>query len=301
MKYIFIINPMAGQGKAEEDVRAALETLEEKELCELYITKHEGDAMMYITDYCKAHPEEEIRFIACGGDGTLNEVCNGAAGKENVSVTCYPSGSGNDFIKIYGGAEKFSDIGKLLKAPVRKIDLLRMKDRYADNVINFGFDTTVAITINEERAKTGKGNKNAYTKGVVRALMTAMKNRFTVIADGEVLNPDGKGLLCTIANGQYVGGSFRCAPKSEPDDGWIDVCLIRPISRIRFVQILDTYTNGKHLDDPKMQDIIIYRRAKSVEVKGPAGFACSLDGEIIYDRHFTVEIAPGILNFAVPE
>jgi diacylglycerol kinase (ATP) len=131
--------------------------------------------------------------------------------------------------------------------------------------------------------------------------MTAMKNRFTVIADGEVLNPDGKGLLCTIANGQYVGGSFRCAPKSEPDDGWIDVCLIRPISRIRFVQILDTYTNGKHLDDPKMQDIIIYRRAKSVEVKGPAGFACSLDGEIIYDRHFTVEIAPGILNFAVPE
>ncbi|MBQ9046753.1 MAG: diacylglycerol kinase family lipid kinase [Solobacterium sp.] len=301
MKYVFIINPKAGSGQAERAVRTAVENLAEKELCEFHITERQGEAVTFVKEYCRTHAGETIRFIACGGDGTVNEVCNGAAGMENVSVTCYPCGSGNDFVKAFGGAEKFLNIEALIKAPERKIDLLRVGDRYSMNVVNFGFDTTVARTINEERAKTGHGNKNAYTKGVVKALLTAMKNSFTVRADGEVLNPEGKALLCTLANGQYVGGSFCCAPRSVPDDGLIEVCIIRPISRIRFVRILDTYTKGKHLDDPKMQDIIIYRQAKTVEVTAPEGFAYSLDGEIIFDSHFKVEIAPGILNFAVPE
>ncbi len=301
MKYVFIINPKAGSGQAERAVRTAAENLAEKELCEFHITERQGEAVTFVKEYCRTHAGETIRFIACGGDGTVNEVCNGAAGEENVSVTCYPCGSGNDFVKAFGGAEKFLNIEALIKAPDRKIDLLKVGDRYSMNVVNFGFDTTVARTINEERAKTGHGNKNAYTKGVVKALLTAMKNSFTVRADGEVLNPEGKALLCTLANGQYVGGSFCCAPRSVPDDGLIEVCIIRPISRIRFVRILDTYTKGKHLDDPKMQDIVIYRQAKTVEVTAPEGFAYSLDGEIIFDSHFKVEIAPGILNFAVPE
>ena len=107
-------------------------------------------------------------------------------------------------------------------------------------------------------------------------------------------------LLCTVANGQYVGGSFKCAPRAAVDDGWIEVCLIKPISRLRFVKILDIYTNGRHLDEPKMQDIVVYRRAKKVEVDAPEGFAYSLDGEIIYENHFTVEIVPGAVQFAAP-
>ena len=67
------------------------------------------------------------------------------------------------------------------------------------------------------------------------------------------------------------------------------------------LQILGTYTEGRHLDDEKMKDIVIYRQAKKVEVIAPEGFAYSLDGEIIYDSHFTVEIAEKVLDLAVPE
>ena len=193
------------------------------------------------------------------------------------------------------------DVAKLISAPVRKLDLLKVGERYSNNVVNFGFDTTVAITIKKEREKTGHGSKDAYTKGVVTALIKSMNNRCTVTADGEVLNPDGRALLCTLANGQYVGGSFCCAPRSKSDDGLIDVCLIRPISRLRFVKILKPYTNGEHLDREDMKDIVIYRQAKKVEVTAAPGFAYSLDGEIIYSEHFTVEIAEKALDFAVPE
>lgn len=301
MKYYFIVNPRAGEGKSEQVIRDGITKLAQKDECEVYLTKAIGDATVFVKKCCEENPGEKMRFIACGGDGTINEVFNGAVGYDNVSVSCYPCGSGNDFVKVFGGAEKFCNIEKLVSAPEQKLDLLKVGDRYSNNVTNFGFDTTVAITINKEREKTGQGNKNAYTKGVVTALIKSMKNTCTVIADGETLNPSGKCLLCTLANGQYVGGSFKCAPKAKTDDGLIEVCLIKPISRLRFVKLLGPYTAGEHLDNDKFSDIIVYRQAKKIEVKAQPGFAYSLDGEIIYSDHFTVEIAPAALNFAVPE
>ncbi len=301
MQYVFILNPKAGAGDAKEKILSAIEALPEKESCSLYETKAVRDATEYVKTFLKDHPDEEVRFIACGGDGTINEVVNGAALCPRASVTCYPCGSGNDFVKAFGGQELFLNIPALIKAEAKPIDLLKVGEKYSNNIVNFGFDTTVAITVNEARDKKGSSSKSAYTKGIVKALLTSMKNKFTVKADGKVLNPDGKALLCTVANGQYVGGSFKCAPNAKYDDGIIDVCLIKPISRIRFVRILDIYTKGKHLEDPSMKDIVVYQQAKKVEVTAPEGFAYSLDGEIIYENEFTIEIVEGALNFAAPE
>ena len=301
MKYIFVVNPLAGAGGAEEKIRAAVDALPEKNDCQIYLTRAVGDATVFVKERIAAGNGEELRFIACGGDGTINEVFSGAVGAENVSVSCYPCGSGNDFVKVFGGAQAFEDIGALVRAEAQPLDALKVGDRYSFNVTNFGFDTTVAITINREREKTGHGNKNAYTKGVVTALIKSMNNKCTVTADGEVLNPDGKALLCTVANGQYVGGSFKCAPRAKTDDGLIEVCLIKPISRIRFVKILTPYTNGEHLDREDMKDIVTYRQAKRVDVEAPEGFAYSLDGEIIYENKFSIEIVPGALKFAAPK
>lgn len=299
MKYVFIMNPRAGAGTAGQTIRNGIEALPEKEDCQIYETKGVKDATAFVKQWCADHPEEEVRFIACGGDGTLNEVINGAVGCPKASVTCYPCGSGNDFVKV-NGLETFLDIPAIVHAEAKPIDLLKVGDNYSDNVVNFGFDTTVAITVNNDRAKTGHGSKNSYTKGIVKALITSMKNTCTVKADGEVLNPKGKALLCTVANGQYVGGSFKCAPQAELDDGWMEVCLVKPISRFRFVKLLGPYTNGQHLDDPQFKDIIVYKRAKVVEVDAPEGFAYSLDGEIIYENHFKIEIVPGAVRFAAP-
>ena len=301
MKYYFILNPRAGKGDFGNKLRTFIDNSSEKENCEIYVTKAPLDATTFVSAKSdEASANEPIRFIACGGDGTINEVFTGAVGKKNVSVSCIPCGSGNDFVKVFGGEEVFSDFEAILHAKEQPLDALKVEDRYSFNVTNFGFDTTVAITINKEREKTGQGNKNAYTKGVVTALLKSMNNKVKVWADGELLNPSGKALLCTVANGQYVGGSFKCAPRAKTDDGLIEVCLIKPISRIRFVKILTPYTNGEHLDRDDMKDILTYRQAKKVDVEAPAGFAYSLDGEIVYSNKFSIEIVPAALQLAVP-
>ena len=301
MKYVFVVNPLAGDKNIAETIRQKIALLDEKDDCELYVTKAEKDATSFVRNWVKEHPEEKVRFIACGGDGTINEVFNGAVGLENVEVTCYPCGSGNDFVKAYGGADKFTDLQALIKASTRKLDLLKVGDLYSNNVVNFGFDTYVAITVNEDRAKNGHGSKSSYTKGIIKSLITKMRNKFKVTADGRLLNPDGVALLCTLSNGQYVGGSFNCAPRAKMDDGLIEVCLVKPISRLKFVSMLKPYTEGTFLDNEKFQDIFVYCQAKKVEVEAPEGFAYSLDGEIIYQNKFTVEIIPGALDLAVPD
>ncbi len=300
MKYVFILNPKAGSGKQMETIPQTVGTLPEKEQCEIYVTKGRRDGGQYVGEWLKNHPGEEVRFIACGGDGTFNEVCNAAVGHPEASVTLYPCGSGNDFVKSWGGAERFQDIAGLIRAEARPIDVMKAGDLYSVNVLNFGFDTTVAMTVNADRDRTGHGSKSSYTKGIVKALVTSMKNKCRVEADGELLNPKGVLLLCTLGNGQYVGGSFKCAPRAELDDGWIEVCLVKPVSHLRFIKLLPVYTEGRHLDDPSMQDVMVYRRAKKVHVSAPEGFAYSLDGEIIFDHDFTVELVPGALKVAVP-
>ncbi len=301
MNYIFIINPLAGKGGAEALIREGISNSRQKFDCQVYLTRDVGDATDYVRNWCRSHPDEEVRFFACGGDGTINEVFNGAVGFPNAQVSCYPCGSGNDFVKAFGGAEKFTDIQRLLDAPVQKLDLMKVGDRYSNNVIDFGFDTTVAIKVNDDRAKTGHGSKRSYTMGVAKALITSMKNSYTVIADGEVLNPDGKSLLCTVANGQYVGGSFRCAPRAKTDDGIIEVCLVHPVSRLKFLKLMTPYTNGEHIDNPAFKKYIEYRQAKKVEIIAENGFAITIDGEVVYGNRFTVEMVPAALNLAVPE
>ena len=301
MKHIFIYNPTAGR-----DNTARIAALQEKlkndypELSiEFYPTKAAKDATAYVRSRLEAEPDVKMRFYACGGDGTANEVLHGVIGHENASMTCYPCGSGNDYVKYYGGAARFLDIDALINAEERVVDAMRIGDRYSINVTNFGFDTEVARTMHEVRRKKLIGGKNAYTTGIIKALVTAMKNDCTVWVDGEKLN-DGKMLLCTVSNGRYVGGAYCCAPHSRNDDGLLDVCLVKPLSRLTLIKLIGVYKKGEHLDDPRFKNLITYRRGKSVRVVAPEGFGYTLDGEIVMCNDFTIDICPGAVRFAVP-
>ncbi|MBQ9773380.1 MAG: YegS/Rv2252/BmrU family lipid kinase [Clostridia bacterium] len=300
MKHVFIINPAAGKENVSERISAALQEYPDPIEYELYHTQGAGDATAYIRDYCENH-SERVRFYACGGDGTLNEVVSGAVGFPQASVACYPCGSGNDFVKYFGGKKAFRDLSALIRGKEEYIDLMRVGDRYAINATHFGFDSAVAQTMMNVRRKKIIGGNNAYTTGVLVALFKAMKNQCRVTVDGELLNPSGKILLCTIANGQYVGGSYRCAPRSLANDGRLEICLVHPVSRLTFTKLIGSYQKGVHLESAKFEKYIEYRRGKRIEVEGPEGFVYSMDGELVKGDRFTVEVMPRVLRFTVPE
>ena len=232
MKTYFIVNPHSGKGNALAEITEKLKGC--KLPFEIYKTTDRNDATEFVKKICTDNPDEIFRFCACGGDGTLNEVINGAVHFENAEVTCYPCGSGNDYVKYYGGKDRFMDVEELMTAPAKAIDLIKVGDRYSINVVNFGFDTEVCVTMEKVKSKALIGGRNAYTTGVVKAVLTAMKTKGNVYADGELLNEKNRFLLCTVANGKYIGGRFCCAPRSLNDDGLLEVCLAKKISRFTF-------------------------------------------------------------------
>lgn len=300
MKHLFIVNPAAGRENFYTVLQSLLKARGTEVDYALYTTRSPGDATTYIRSYCEQHPNERVRFYACGGDGTLNEVVNGAVGFANASVGCYPCGSGNDFVKYYGGKKVFRMLSELLEAPEEFIDLMRVNGQYAVNATHFGFDSVVAQTMMNVRRKKFIGGNNAYTTGVVAGLFKGMKNRCRVTVDGELLNPEGEILLCTVANGQYVGGAFRCAPRSLNNDGLLEVCLVRPVSHVKFLQLMGGYREGTHLEDSRFEKYIVYRRGKVIDVEAPEGFVYAVDGELVQQNRFTVEVVPNAVRFAVP-
>ena len=300
MKHVFVINPAAGPLGSENNLKLTLKEIQQRETIDIHYTSGVGDAERFVREFCQS-AGEPVRFYACGGDGTLNEVVNGAADFEHVVVGCYPCGSGNDFVKAFGGAERFLDVEAQMRTEPKYIDLIRVDGKYCVNVCNFGFDAAVASTMQEVKNKFLFSGKSAYFAGVIKAFMKNVRTKCSIKVDGEELS-EGIILLCTIANGQYVGGSYRCAPRALTDDGLLEICVVKPISRARFISLIGPYSKGEHLDNSAFDDFIHYRRGKVIEVESPESeFMYTLDGELEKRSRFKAEIVPSAIKFIVPE
>lgn len=298
MRSIFIVNPGSGPRDATEVIRAELERLRPQG-CEVHVTTAPMDAARYVRSVCES-TTGPLRFFACGGDGTLNEVINGAAGFSHAAVGCYPCGSGNDFVKYYGGKTPFLSIEALLKGRTEPIDLLRVNDRYAVNIVNFGFDARVAERmIAFRRFPLLKGHR-AYYAAIARSLFDSMRTNVHMRADGETLC-ENQLLLCTLGNGGFVGGSFHCSPRADVADGLMEVCAVSPISLLTVARLMTPYKRGELLDNPAFAPFIRYRRAKSVSIEAPAPIALCLDGEMVYGTDFTVTCEKHALTIILPE
>jgi len=300
MKHIFIVNTVAGEHSCLEEVKKAIANESEAIDYELFTPNSAKDNVSQIKEYLEAHPDEEVRFYACGGDGTLNKVASGIYGYPNASLAVLAYGSGNDYIKYYADLKAFRNVENAMHGTEKRIDIMQVNGRFAINATHFGLDSVVAKVMHKIRRYPIIGGKMCYPIAVLRAFLTGMRTKCTVYADGEKLN-DGKICLCTIANGKYVGGSYKCAPRSLNDDGWLEVCLIKPVSRIKFALLKKSYTHGTHLDNPKFKDIIVYRRAKQVVIEGGKGFCVSLDGEVLNSERIVVDNKQQAIRFVVPK
>lgn len=309
MFYIFIANGREDKASMVEDIKGQLESISDAPEYTIYKTTAPQDGCSHVRKVCLERPEDEICFVACGGDGTIGEVASGIlsakAGNPSItgkSMAILALGTGNDFIKYYKGHD-FKSVKALFAAEPHQIDAMKVtadsfpgKTFYSVNVTNFGFDAIVG-SVGSKLAS--RGWKNPYRFGIVAAIIAGRFNRISVEVDSEKIG--GKRmLLCTLANCHYVGGEFFCAPKAKNDDGLIDVCYLRTMSLFGFLGILTPYTNGEHLDNPEFEKKIIYRRAKNIKVSAPKSIKLCLDGELVDGREFNVDIMPSALTLLVP-
>ena len=300
MKHIFVVNPCAGGHDRSGAVRATLSALGAD--AEIYSTSGPRDATRFVVSRAAEGGGEALRFYACGGDGTLNEVVSGAmkaGGRDgHVEVACYPCGSGDDFVRYWQGLD-FTDIGALMRGTAVPVDVMRLGDRYCVNTLNYGFEAAVCHTMASVRRRPLVGGRMAYTTGIVASLVAGRRNRCRVSVDGEVWL-DGEVLLLSVANGQWAGGGYHCAPRAKNDDGLLEVMAVKPISVARFAKLIKYYKNGELLDREELRQIVSYRRGARVLIEPLRDSYVATDGEIVPGSHFDIECLPKAVNFVVP-
>lgn len=142
MRHLFIINPVAGR---KGSTQALLDQLDRVSFPHQRVfTEGEGHAEELARQ--AAQTGEPVRIWACGGDGTLNEVVNGAAGFDNAAITCVPKGTGNDFLKVFGPnyRDLFYDLEALAAGPQTTLDLMDCNGKLGLDVVCGGVDARIA-------------------------------------------------------------------------------------------------------------------------------------------------------------
>lgn len=300
MRHIFVVNPCAGGKDKSGEIEAAAKRLVKD--CEVYRTTASRDATRFVADCCRQHEGEALRFYACGGDGTLNEVVSGVlSGKSevgSVEVACYPCGSGDDFVRYWQESD-FRDLSALVQGTTTPVDVMRVGDRYCVNTLNYGFEAAVCHTMAEVRRIPVVGGRMAYTSGIVASLATGRHNRCRVTVDDEVWF-DGEALLLSVANGQYAGGGYHCAPRAKNDDGLLEVMAVKPMSIARFARLIKYYKNGELLDREELRQLVLYRRGRHIVIDPMCDSYVATDGEIVLGNRFDVECLPKAINFVIP-
>ncbi len=294
MCHLFIINPSAGKKKStrllEENIRKLSVPYE------IALTRQAGDARRIARE--AAESGQEVRIYACGGDGTLNEVVNGAAGYGNAAVTNVPIGTGNDFLKIFGKKcrARFSDLEALSKGPQAAMDLIDCNGHLGIDIVCTGLDARIAVdkdTYNGFPLITGIG---AYAISAVVNVLHKGIGVPTVVDCGD-LHFDGETALVCVCSGRYYGGGFMPVGDNMPDDGLLEVLVVRKVSRLTFFRLVSKYGAGKYRDYP---DLIWYRQGHDVTVKGQQKLVAVVDGEPVWSRELRIGLSDKKVNFFYP-
>lgn len=316
MKHVFVVNPCAGRLDSTTILTRKVEvyaSLNSQFDYQIYYTLSPGDATTWVHEWCTQHPGEDVRFYACGGDGTLNEVVSGCIGFDHVQVTIHANGSGNDYIKYYGTTDDFNDIARLVDGTPHPVDVMSIQSvsasglsaettpiRYSINVCNFGFDAMVCKTGNDVRRKPIIGGKHSYTTGIIKSLFTSRSNYVRMEVDGQPFF-DGHMLLCTLGNGRFNGGNYMCSPLSLNDDGLLEVSLFKKMSLLKFASLVKAYSNGTHIYRPDAKHLMLYQQASTVEISSPEPFWLVIDGEMLYSNHYRVQNLRHAITFVSPK
>lgn len=269
-KILFIINPIAGRGKAKSLIPLIEEFMDRhKREYKIVLTRKAKEAI----NIAKDNVDNFKVIVAVGGDGTVNEVAKGiiSAGKGVLGVV--PGGTGNDMIKSLGistDAEK--SLESLNRGLIKEIDIGRINGRSFLNIASVGLDAEVIANHSKFKGKV-KGNL-VYILSVIYTLFCYKDKKLEIQIDGKVLNEDI--LLLAVGNGKYYGGGMKILPAAKTDDGYLHICIISGIGRLRTLFLFPTLIKGSHVNYKKY--VKIYK-AKQIRVKSEEGVYLNIDGD----------------------
>jgi len=246
-----------------------------------------------------AQSGEEVRLYACGGDGTVNEVANGIIGYDNAAMTVIPVGTGNDFLKNFGGAAAlFADAENLWDGPQFPMDAIDVNGRIALTIACSGIDARVAADVHKYSESPLLDGKTSYIASLaVNFLFKGIGSHWTVTLDDDAVEGDYS--LVAVCNGRYYGGGFMPVAEARMDDGVLNTLVVKKVSRVTFAKFVGPYSKGEYSKFPEYAHCSTPQVIRIHSAK-PDIVTC-LDGECMTNSDVTIRMSDKKLNFFGPE
>lgn len=302
MKARLIVNPVAGPLAFRGLIRKAVRYLSEQGCVVSQVeTKRQGDAI-YLAQ--QAADEGYDVAIAVGGDGTVNEVCNGLAGTD-TALGVLPAGTGNVYAADMGipiwqplnpdAVNKAAEL--ILTGQRRRIDLgrLRLSDgssRYFLMWCGIGLDAAIS----QARPSSDK-HRLGFVEWIVAGLITTfdfMGTPATIVTDTGTINE--RVILAVASNGQLYGRIWRMAPEAKMDDGLLDVGIMSGHGWPSTVKHLAGLTFRQHIKDPNFH--LYHTTRLSLSAREP--LPVHVDAETVGTTPVEIDLVPLALKVIVP-
>jgi YegS/Rv2252/BmrU family lipid kinase len=296
MTHLFIINPAAGSRNRTDDYSEVIHKIcREKGVdYEVRVSTAPGECTRIARE--AAETGEEYRIYACGGDGTLNEVVQGAAGHDNVAITVFSGGSGNDFVKLFNDPQAFFDLERLLDADEATFDLIRCNDDISLNICSVGLDARIGTDVSNYKRLPLLHGFRAYVASTVVNVIKGTSEHYIVELNGKRI--DGNQTMICVCNGRYYGGGFNPVPEADPSDGLLDVLLVKKVSRLQVAGVVGKYKDGRYKELPHL---VRHYRTKNVKIICDKPTPVSLDGELRVAQEINMSVADEKIRFFYPK
>lgn len=227
MKHIhFIVNPIAGSGN---------HLISEKFLNKFF-DKHTYAITIKNSDY-KKHAKTLTRasitegadiIVACGGDGTINEVASCLV-NTNIALGIIPLGSGNGLASNLKIPTRIEHAIALIKSTsIKQIDVGLINEHYFFSNTGIGIDAQVIMHYENSNER----KLTSYIKSSLKALNGLnYKNEITVEINGKTIHTHP--FLLFISNSNEMGYKISLTPMASLQDGLLDVLIVSKMSKLR--------------------------------------------------------------------
>ena len=298
MKHLFIVNPAAGGSDKTDEVRAKVASAfaqRPEDEVEIYVTKAPLDATEKIR--AEASDGKELRVYACGGDGTFNECASGVMGLENAAVCPFPTGTGNDFCRMFGEEKDlFRDLEALVAGTVRPIDAIDCNGRCSVNICSVGIDARIGTNVHKYTDLPLVGGAAGYVVSAVVEMFRGIARPMRITAGD--YRGDGEYTLVCVCNGRYYGGGFNPSPDARPDDGELDMYIVKKVNLLQFASLIGKYASGRGAELTKL---VTHLKGREITIEFNEDNVINLDGEAVFTDRAVMRLVPGAVRLIVPK
>ncbi|WP_077305213.1 diacylglycerol/lipid kinase family protein [Terribacillus halophilus] len=249
-----------------------------------------------LVSYCKEMAEKIDLLIIHGGDGTIHQVINAIAPLSvRPKLAIIPGGTCNDFSRMLRIPQNLKKAAQTIAdGQTAAIDIGKYEDTYFLNFWGMGLIADTSNNINEnEKSNWGV---LSYFISTLRTINQVEPFTYEIEVNGE--KATGEAVMILVMNGRFIGTREMAGSAIRPDDGKLQLCIVKNSTLTSFKQLLQIKqdkTDLAELTEVEMKD------AESVRILSPAGKPVDMDGEVYAETPGEINIHPSHLEMIVGE